>query len=141
MASKVSKFNWLLLLAVSTVCGCSGEKVKTVPVSGHITLAGQGLPQECYVYFMPTTSEGGTPMRPSMATMESDGSYRVKAFKDSRGLMPGKYSVVVSYFVPNPGGKNLVERRYQAGEFVVEANSGSVEHNIEIPAQASPAKS
>jgi hypothetical protein len=139
MSFKPSKTLASLSLALLFLAGCSDSKIKTVPVSGRISIAGQSLPKECYVYFVPTQPAEGMPSRPSVATVAEDGSYQVKAFKDSRGLVPGTYNVLVAYTVLKPGGNpNLdsswIERRYEAGELVVEADSDDIEHNIEVPA-------
>ncbi|MBA3480582.1 MAG: hypothetical protein H0T51_02095 [Pirellulales bacterium] len=131
----------LTFLMIGMISGCSSSQFETIPVSGQITMTGQVLPKDCYLYFVPTAPGEGMPSRPSVATMADDGSYSVSAFKDSDGLLPGTYSVIVAYYVLKPGGNPnsdsaWVERRYQAGELVVAADSDDVEFNIEVPAQA-----
>jgi hypothetical protein len=136
----------LLALAALVACGCSGERFTSVPVSGRVTIGGQAPPKECYVFFALTKVAEGTPNRPSMTTVKPDGTYAVKSFRDSQGLIPGTYNVMVAYTVLKPGGNpnsdaSWVERRYEAGEFVVDGKSGAIEHNIEVPAGATKGKS
>jgi hypothetical protein len=138
MALKHSKSISSLGLALVFLTGCSDSKIKTVPVAGRISVAGQSAPKECYVFFIPIEPAAGMPSRPSVATVAEDGSYEVKSFKDSKGLVPGKYTVRVAYTTLKPGGNPnqdsaWVERRFEAGELVVEADSDDIEHNIEVP--------
>jgi hypothetical protein len=98
------------------------------------------------VFFVPTKVPEGTPNRPSIASVSPDGAYAVKAFKDSKGLLPGTYQVLVTYAVLKPGGdpnseSGWTEKRYEAGELVVDADSRGIEHNIDVPAGANKGKS
>ena len=67
-----------------------------------------------------------------------NGSYAARAFSTSKGLLPGTYKIVVSYYDLVPG-KNpeletsWAETSFPAGELVVDANSKGIEHNIEVP--------
>ena len=129
-----------LVLSSALVVGCSGDGIHTVPVYGKVTAAGREMPKVCRLFFNPT-STGVAPLRPSVVQTEPDGSYAVKAFKDSDGLLPGTYRVVVSYFDLKPGGNpnsegGWVEHKHDAGELVVDADADEIEHNIEVPAKS-----
>ena len=121
----------LVLLA-----GCSSGS-ETIPVYGAVEMAGRELPKVCRLFFVPQATEGGS--RPSVVQMKEDGSYSVTAFKGSDGLLPGTYHVEVCYFDLKPGGNpnsegGWIERRHDAGELVVDADSSGVEFNIKVPA-------
>jgi hypothetical protein len=110
--------------------------LETVPVYGKVSMVGRDLPKVVRVFFQPTASEGV--VRPSVAQVDADGSYTVKAFKDSEGLLPGSYRIQVSYFDLKPGGnpnseQGWLERKHDAGELVVPEDADEVEHNIEVP--------
>jgi hypothetical protein len=122
-------------IAASTA-GCSGDALGTVPVSGKVSFVGRERPKVCRLFFEPNEVSGA--IRTSIATVEADGSYRVKAYQSSNGLVPGKYQVRVSYFDLKPGGNSAIESdwieyKHDAGELVVESGSSGVEHNIEVP--------
>jgi hypothetical protein len=132
----------IVLVAISVICGCE-RGPKTVPVYGLITFVGRGAPKTCRVVFRPNQTSG--PVRPSVAICDSDGSYEAKSFERSNGLLPGTYGVQVLYYDLKPGSDpnvetNWAESKFDAGEVVVDAESGGVEHNIEVPAKGAPAK-
>jgi hypothetical protein len=127
------------LVAIACMIGCSDRGPKTIPVYGTVTFAGRERPKFCRLYFRPIQAE--TITRPSMSTPAENGSYEVKSFRDSNGLLPGTYKVEVTYFDLKPGANpnietNYIESAFDAGELVVDADAGSVEHNIEVPAKA-----
>jgi len=80
--------SWVAATLALAVAGCSSEG-GLVPVSGKVTYRGQPVPGAT-VLFM-----GDENTRPTTAISGSDGSYSLMTL-DSRGAMPGKYSVVVS---------------------------------------------
>jgi hypothetical protein len=130
-------FGVALLSAVS-LSGCS-EGIKTVPVYGHVTFAGRDAPKVCNIFFQPVKVEGVS--RPSTTKCEPDGSYAVKAFERSRGLIPGTYRVRLAYYDLKPGANPALETSWRestfdAGEVEVDANSKGVEHNIEVTGKA-----
>ena len=131
---------WLFALAaLPCVAGCSDSGVKTVPVYGQVAFVGRDFPTICRLYFRPTQTESIN--RPSSTVTEPVGTYEVKAFRDSKGLVPGTYEVQVSYFDLKPGANpdletSYVESAHDAGELVVDANADEVEHNIEVPANS-----
>jgi hypothetical protein len=126
----------LASLVVIPFAGCSDGGLKTVPVYGKVSMVGRELPKVVRVFFQPMSTTGV--IRPSVAQMDADGSYTVKAFKDSDGLLPGSYRVQVSYFDLKPGGNpnseaGWLERKHEAGELLVPEDADEVEHNIEVP--------
>ena len=128
-------------VVLSLLAGCSDNGLQTVPVHGRINTASGQAPSECYVYFLPSALAEGTPSRPSVARVADDGSYSVKAFKDSDGLLPGTYKSRVTYSEPRPGVNPNAEnagimRQVDVGEVVVDANADDIEHNIELPAKS-----
>ena len=131
---------WALVAIGLAVCaGCSDSGPKTVPVYGQVAMAGRDLPKVCRLFFVPVSASG--PVRPSVAQMEEDGFYEVKAYKDSDGLLPGTYRIEVAYFDLKPGGNpdseaGWTERKHDAGELVVPEDADEVEHNIEVPPAA-----
>jgi hypothetical protein len=132
-----SKARWTSVLLAACLLGCGGESIKTVPVSGQVSFPGREQPKICRLYFRPISTTG--PSRPSITEAAEDGSYEVKSFKDSRGLIPGTYDISVSYFDLKPGANpdvetSWAERIYKAGEVVVDAEADEVVHNVEVPA-------
>lgn len=127
------------LVALACLAGCSGGGPETVPVYGTVTFVGRQSPKYCRLYFKPIRAEAIT--RPSFATPEPNGAYEVKSFRRSKGLLPATYKIEVSYFDLKPGANPSLETSYaesvhDAGELVVDADAGSVEHNIEVPPKA-----
>jgi hypothetical protein len=99
-------------------------------------MVGRDVPKHCRVFFRPV--ESSTFLRPSSATVRPDGAYEAKAYRDSKGLLPGTYKVRVLYYNLKPGANpdletNYTEAAYDAGELVVGADADEVEHNIEVP--------
>ena len=127
------------VLGLLGLVGCSQSGPKTIPVYGKIEFVGREAPKVCRLLFKPLKSDG--PARPSVAERGADGSYQVKAYKGSKGLLPGTYQVAVSYFDLKPGkDPNLetswAETGYDAGELVVDSTSRGIEHNIEVPGKS-----
>lgn len=119
----------------AALTGCSEKGIQTVPVYGNITFADREPPPTCDVIFQPQKSDG--PMRPSFTDRKPDGSYQVKAFKNSKGLVPGTYRIQLVFHDLKPGADPKQESswkitKYDGGEIQVESGSGGVEHNIEV---------
>lgn len=117
------------------IAGCSEGPIKTVPVYGTIKFVDRPQPEICDIIFQPQKVEGV--MRPSMTTMQPDGSYRVTAFKSSKGLVPGTYHIQLTAKDLKPGSDPKVDAnwkhsKHDGGEVNVEATSGGVEHVIEV---------
>jgi hypothetical protein len=125
-------------VTAATLClfaGCSEGPIKTVPVYGTVTFVDRDAPPMCDLIFQPLKIDG--PLRPSFADRESDGTYRVRAFKNSKGLIPGTYHVQLVFHDLKPGADPKQETswkltNYDGGELKVDANSGGVEYNVEV---------
>jgi hypothetical protein len=117
------------------VMGCSEGPIKTVPVYGAVSFLDRDAPPTCDLIFQPLKIDG--PLRPSFADRQADGRYQVKAFKNSKGLIPGTYHVQLVFHDLKPGGDPKQEgswklTNYDGGELIVDADSGGVEYNVEV---------
>jgi hypothetical protein len=127
---------FILSAASLLLAGCSERGPHTIPVYGTVSFVGREAPKAVRLIFRPIKTEGLT--RPAIAECASNGSYSAKAFSSSRGLIPGTYKIDVTYYDLTPGkdpkiGSSWAESNYNAGELAVEANSGGIQHDIEIP--------
>jgi hypothetical protein len=121
--------------ALVLLAGCSEGPIKTVPVYGTVTFVDREAPPTCDLIFQPLKIDG--PLRPSFADRQADGSYRVTAFKKSRGLIPGTYHVQLVFHDLKPGADPKLEAswkltNYDGGEVKVDADSRGVEYNVEV---------
>src|SRR5215210_64505 len=135
MNSRMRSALWISATLLIGMSGCRDNGPVTVPVYGTVTFVGREVPKVCNIFFKPLESSG--PFRPSTASLEADGSYRVKAFQNSKGLVPGKFQVEVWYYDLKPGQDPNLEsswnqRKFNAGQLVVDASSSGIEHNIEV---------
>jgi hypothetical protein len=134
----ISRSVGLIFVCVALVAGCSEGPIKTVPVYGTVTFVDRDPPPTCDVIFQPLKVDG--PLRPSFADRQADGTYRVTAFKKSKGLIPGTYRVKLVFHDLKPGADPKQETswkltNYDGGEVNVDAASGGVEHNVEVRAK------
>lgn len=125
----------LLVSVTVIVCGCSRSPV--VPVSGTITFPDRDTPEVCRLSFVPTNTDEGVAIRPNGATMEADGTYHLTPHKGVEGLLPGEYSIRVSYFDLKRNGDpdregDWKEQTYEAGELLIEDGSRAIVHDIEV---------
>ncbi len=90
-----------LLVCFSLVSGCGESLPKTVPVRGRVTWQGKPLPMGT-VTFQPAESGPGGPLRPAVATIESDGTYQLSTFRTHDGASPGEYTVAIHASTPPP---------------------------------------
>jgi hypothetical protein len=134
---KLKSYCYLSVIAATLflITGCSEGPIKTVPVYGSVTFADREPPPTCDLIFQPVKVDG--PLRPSFADRQVDGSYRVKAFKNSKGLIPGTYHVQLIFHDLKPGADPKLEAswkltNYDGGELKVDADSGGVEYNIDV---------
>ena len=128
----------LSVAALVIIVGCSEGPIKTVPVYGTVTFLDRQPPELCDIIFQPQKIDG--PLRPSFTERQADGSYRVTAFKNSKGLIPGTYRIQLVAKDLKPGAdakvdSNWKHTKFDGGEVVVDASSGGVEHNIEVRAK------
>jgi hypothetical protein len=128
-----------LLALVTIVCaGCSSSGPEVVPLDGNVAFEGRKLPGSCRIMFAPNKAADGAILRPSIATMQSDGSYQVAPYHGTRGLVPGTYQVRVTYYDVKPGADAKVEsswnrKEYVAPELQIEPGSSRITHNITVP--------
>jgi hypothetical protein len=126
-----------LLFAVFAGCGSDGPEI--VPVTGMITFEGREQPEVCRLSFLPQETNGI--IRPNGGEMTSDGAYELAPFRGVKGLYPGTYSILVSYYDLKPGGNRNVEADWIAHEYetteslVIEAGARRMTHPITVPAQ------
>ena len=135
MNSRSRYYLAVVVMSLALTAGCSQGGLKTVPVYGKVSFADRQAPPTCDIVFQPVQIDG--PKRPSFADCESDGRYRVKAFKNSSGLVPGKYHVQLVFHDLKQGADPKKESswnltNYDGGEVNVDATSGGVEYNIEV---------
>ncbi len=136
-----SSFRTIFIAGVLVLAfvGCGERGPKTVPVYGTVTFAGRDMPSGVRVFFRPNQTTGV--VRPTIVKCDDTGGYEAKSFDRSRGLLPGTYGIAVHYAEVIPGTVPALERSYtvktfDAGEVVVDPDSGGVEHNIEVPLAA-----
>jgi predicted small lipoprotein YifL len=127
----------LAVAAVLPLIGCGHDGPRTVPVFGKVTFEGRKPPDACRLFFRPV---GPSAARPAVAQAERDGTYRVKAFKDADGLLPGTYSLNVSYIDVKPGAdpdveSNWIGQSFDAGELDVPEDAEEVQHDVTVPAK------
>lgn len=142
----------LIVAAASTMvalslAGC-GSGVKTVPVKGVITFGGKPPPHSCVVNFLPTGIQipsgpvkGGVQgLASGIGECETSGGFQVVCLKNRSGLMPGRYEVLISCFVPNYTTNDppvsVVPTDFKAPELVVPADARSVRYDVDVPAAA-----
>ena len=92
-----SLFSVLTCLALLQIAGCSGdaaygEKARTVPFTGKLTLDGKPY-GSVKVQFVPQGSDGG--VRTAYAEVKEDGSFSATTYVTGDGIVAGKYTVRV----------------------------------------------
>jgi hypothetical protein len=108
-------------------------------------LNGGPMPTEGMVFFTPTESIGGHPLRPASADFGPDGNYSVSSFQGVEGLFPGTYEVHVQCWQVRPtmGGpppRSHLPAKYGKPDtsgltLTVEEGSSGKEFNIDISAR------
>ncbi|GAB6166712.1 hypothetical protein JCM19992_27120 [Thermostilla marina] len=106
-------------------CGGSGDRPKTYPVEGTVTLNGKPV-AGATVVFAPVVG-GGSESTPQAAQGKTDanGRYVLSTFETGDGAMPGEYTVIVTKYdvQPTPGGPELESEEGQMRAFL-EAQQG-----------------
>jgi hypothetical protein len=125
----------VMVTSLIVAAGCGEGPIKTVPVYGTVTFADREAPSKCDLVFQPLKVDG--PKRPSYTERQADGRYQVKAFQNSKGLIPGTYHVQLVFHDLKAGADPKKDgswniTNYDGGDVNVEASSGGVEHNIEV---------
>ena len=83
----------LIVLAVGSIAGCSGDEVLLADVSGRVTFNGVPLPAE--IVFQPEGSRHRAGGRPSTAFTKSDGSFTLNYVEGRPGAVVGRHRVVI----------------------------------------------
>ena len=125
----------VLIASIILFVGCNRSPV--VPVSGTISFADREIPEVCRLSFVPADTAEGVAIRPNGATMDAEGAYQLAEYKGVKGLLPGKYTIRVSYFDLKPNGNpdregDWKEHTYEAGELVIEEGSKAVKHDVVV---------
>ena len=85
-----------LVVLVVSEAGCTGgDRPKTVPIAGRVTIDGQPPGEVGRLYFTPTQPAEGYSKRPANGSFDVDGTYRVMSWEVDDGLVPGHYTVNV----------------------------------------------
>lgn len=133
---------WLLVCAATSGCGSGGG---TVPVSGTITFGGKPPPYGCVVNFLAVgvalprgKTEGGVPqVANGCGECDASGRFSAVCLSYRRGLLPGRYEVLVSCFIPSddPLAKpvSVVPKDFKPPALVVPADGGSVRYDVDVP--------
>lgn len=131
------------LAVVSTLPGCGGGGLATVPVSGAITFDGGPPPEVGTISFTPLDVAEGLPRRPAVARFDAEGKFEVTSFQPGDGLLPGTYLAEVK--CERGGGGELVDMRnpkadpsyvaksYKPEQFVVEMDGDPIEAHFDVP--------
>lgn len=106
-----------LLLVLPALGGCSkGASIKTVPVTGKVTLNGQPLSGATVTFLSSATGPDGSAAAPSSGVTGADGAYKLITMASGRdvadGIPPGDYKVIVTK--PASGGANLSDPEFAA---------------------------
>jgi len=117
-------------LLMTSIAGCGGSGVETVPVVGVVTVDGRRPPGPGVIFFQPIEVALGQPQRPATASFDRNGRFAAQSFDPGDGLVPGKYQVSLHCWEvpPNPDGnqpKSFIPMRY------LTANSSGLE--LEVP--------
>jgi hypothetical protein len=128
------RFVALVLMALVLVGCYGGDRPKTIPISGRVTLDGQPPGEVGKIHFTPTEAAEGYVKRPAMGGFDVDGVYTVMSWSPGDGLVPGHYTVNV---LPGSLANTRVPKKYhQSGtsglEVDVPMDHGEIEYNIEL---------
>jgi len=116
---------------------------ETVPVSGKITYGGGRWPKPGVLYFIPIEAADGYPARSVAAPFDREGRFTADSFRGTKGLIPGRYKIVVECWEtpPNMDGipsksyvpEGFLNARTSSLELVVEPDTKSVSASFDVP--------
>ena len=121
------------LLFFLVLTGCGNDLPDTIPVSGVVTFDGKAPPSEGVLYF---AQEG----RPTSASFDAQGRYTAKSYRQSDGLVLGKYTVRVECWIQAPmadgtPGISHVPEGFEPPDLVVSSDEKRIEYNINVPTE------
>ncbi len=125
----------MLAAVVIALNGCSGgDRPKTIPISGRVTIDGKEPGEAGKLYFTPTEPAPGYSRRPAGGAFDEHGIYRVMSWAPDDGLVPGHYTVSV---VPNHPETTAIPTHYNQSatsgvEVDVPVDQGAIEFNIDV---------
>lgn len=139
-----NRFCFAITVATSLILsGCDYDPLKKVNVSGTVTFDGGPCPGPGRVTFSPIEVAEGAPKRPAVGGFKADGSYEAMSFRPGDGLVPGTYMASVACFDSSKlsgspsddefRNANYVSEDFKPVELIVEAGSGSIEFDIDVP--------
>ncbi len=133
----------VVLVFCLVLAGCDSDPLQKVQVRGTVTFDGGPCPGAGGVTFSPIEAAEGLPVRPATGRFNADGVYAAMSFRPDDGLIPGKYLVGVACFDPaklsgSPSdaeyhNASYVSEDYKPKELIVEAGSGTIEFNLDVP--------
>lgn len=106
-------FVWGFLVVTLLFAGCGGSSdpsVKVHPVSGKITFEGQPTPNAIVVLHPQSPPQTTKPIV-SMATVQSDGTFKIGTMDEADGAPVGEYVVTVTWRKEATGG-NVLPPKY-----------------------------
>ncbi|WP_460168134.1 carboxypeptidase-like regulatory domain-containing protein [Thermostilla marina] len=86
------------MLTFTLGCSKGTDRPKTYPVTGKVTYQGQPVPGATVVFVPEEPGTGENALKPAVGQTDDQGVYRLKAFADTDGAMPGRYRVKVTKF-------------------------------------------
>jgi hypothetical protein len=145
-------FAGIMLIASLALEGCGGgsEAPATIHVSGVVTYKGSPLTKGT-VTLQPVTGSGDALKRTSQGEIGADGHFELSTFTKGDGVLPGKYSVLVTSYLNDPtaeeydqGAKreSAIPEKYsnaltsglskEIPAVPPEGNNGAIEYKIEL---------
>lgn len=129
------------LLVLACVSGCGNRGNGMVYVSGKVTFDGAPPPAVGVITFQPLEAAEGFSRRPARASFGIDGAFEATSIHEGDGLVPGKYSVLVSCNSGQPDPKSptpweditYISPKYEPETLSIEPGSDAVTLNLDLP--------
>ncbi|MEX2171410.1 MAG: hypothetical protein WD851_18975 [Pirellulales bacterium] len=128
----------LVVLCLSISGGCGDGRPERIHVTGRVTFDGGDCPSDGRLIFSPGEPAPGFPMRPGIATFDTDGEFEATTWTEGDGLMPGTYRVGVECWKVEPefqvAGVSFVPGKYmhpRTSEIQLEIAPGSDDVRID----------
>jgi hypothetical protein len=117
------------------IVGCGGtNRLKTIPISGSVTIDGKAPGESGKIYFTPTAAAAGYSRRPASGSYTRDGNYLIMSWAPDDGLVPGHYTVALT---PNEPDKSAIPSKYNMSgtsgfEVDVPVDQSKIEFSIDV---------